>query len=463
MVESHVAALAAGARREAAGAGFLPFLDGVAPSSRAAADERAARDEDEHRRQRRSDDERRAGAAAQALAPPTHSQIVGEQERTLAPGSRAAARLERNAQAALDRQEHGQAFQKALQDAAAQARDRQSAAGSATPSEAASGERDSTTIQKTNAPAAEQVAIAPRTGAVKSSANGEASPSVASAARPVAESMGGAPRPQPHQLNCATQATASPVAPISRPPVDATVVAPLPSGSPVARAQATAAAAVGRAAMHPPAPAGAAGPTLDRSPAALRLRATDASTSRGAEAATRESDMNIERIVRVLQTQIDRNRSTTVIRLDPPELGMIRLRLDLRNDALSLRIESQSDVAHRLLRSELDALRSSLDAAGIHLQQVELRALSHSAAGGGEHWAPTEHRHGWQDSAGQAQQQAGGREQGGDPTAGHEPAESHARMASATPPEAELEPAADVRAAVKARRGTSAPHVNVLA
>jgi hypothetical protein len=90
-----------------------------------------------------------------------------------------------------------------------------------------------------------------------------------------------------------------------------------------------------------------------------------------AESAEREA--RIERIVRLIRGEIGRERSRATLRLDPPELGTIRMHMDLQKDRLLLRVDTQSDVAHRLLTEDVEALRAALAQSGIHLEKVEIR------------------------------------------------------------------------------------------
>ena len=92
---------------------------------------------------------------------------------------------------------------------------------------------------------------------------------------------------------------------------------------------------------------------------------------------------NFERIVRVLQRQIGRERSTTTLRLEPENLGKLRLDLDLRQEQLSLRIAPATDLAHRLLRDDLASLKAGLEAAGIQLQRIEILPPPPDGAGRG--------------------------------------------------------------------------------
>lgn len=86
-----------------------------------------------------------------------------------------------------------------------------------------------------------------------------------------------------------------------------------------------------------------------------------------------KSDTNVERVLRVLRGRIGREHARVTLRLDPPELGTVRLQMDLRKDVLSLRIDTQTTMAHRLLSEQLESLRQGLHAAGIELERVEIR------------------------------------------------------------------------------------------
>jgi flagellar hook-length control protein FliK len=83
---------------------------------------------------------------------------------------------------------------------------------------------------------------------------------------------------------------------------------------------------------------------------------------------------NIERILRLVQTRIGKDRSVTTLRLDPPELGTLRIHLDLRQNQLTLQVDTQTPTARRLLEEQLDTLRRNLEAAGIHLERIEIRS-----------------------------------------------------------------------------------------
>ena len=112
------------------------------------------------------------------------------------------------------------------------------------------------------------------------------------------------------------------------------------------------------------------------SAAAARAGGTASAVSRGggvAQSQSGKTDTNVERILRVVRSQIGREYARATLRLDPPQLGTIRLRMDLQQDVLRLRIDTQTELAHRLLSEQLESLRQGLAGMGIHLEQVEIR------------------------------------------------------------------------------------------
>jgi len=125
-----------------------------------------------------------------------------------------------------------------------------------------------------------------------------------------------------------------------------------------------------------------------------------ATARRGASAPAGSADReaNLERILRLVRNRIGEQRTRTVLRLDPPELGRLRLELDLRRDVLSLRMETSTHVAQRLLTEDIDRLRHGLEAAGLVVERIEVRPPPQADAG-----QPDTPPHGGQQSAQQGQ------------------------------------------------------------
>jgi flagellar hook-length control protein FliK len=82
------------------------------------------------------------------------------------------------------------------------------------------------------------------------------------------------------------------------------------------------------------------------------------------------------------------------LRLDPPELGHVRLHLDLSGDRARGWVEVSSREAHQVFEHNAGQLRRSLQEHGIHLESFTVRAEAESASNGGFRspgWGPNPH------------------------------------------------------------------------
>jgi flagellar hook-length control protein FliK len=143
----------------------------------------------------------------------------------------------------------------------------------------------------------------------------------------------------------------------------------------------------------------------------------------------RNSEANIERIVRLVQARIGKDRSVAHLRLDPPELGTVKLHMDLRQDQLALEVEAQTPAAQRVLEDELDTLRRNLEAAGVRVERIEVRLAPEPST---PEQAPQQ-QFGQQGQGGGAGQD--GRFAGGEARSGMESAGSAASVPPAEPAE----------------------------
>lgn len=95
-----------------------------------------------------------------------------------------------------------------------------------------------------------------------------------------------------------------------------------------------------------------------------------------ADADAAESRENIDRLLRMVRAQVVSGRGSTVLKLDPPNLGNLRVEINLQRDGLSVRMDPETEVAHRMLSQGIEDLRRDLRAAGIELAHVDIRPPS---------------------------------------------------------------------------------------
>lgn len=382
----------------AAGALLWPTLLNLTTLSPQAEALRAQREEDDERRS-----EGAAGLAAGPGGPPgtvhAATEAMLQAERRVAPGSRAA---RREADEVWQRRQtqRQEAFRRTLRDASAW--ERQAArAPEGRPARAAAEPTPGGTEESP-----------PRDAANRSRGRGE------SVRGPASSATGRASAPGP----AAPHAAGTPEAPpthgprrtVEAPPGQAAPQTPAPVGSAVAPGAVRGAVPAVGTTPASAAPASAAGARSTvasvTAPATQSGPAAKPSVRRHRAAPTTETgkpDANVRRILRVIHSQIGRDRARATLRLDPPELGTVRLRMDLRKEALTLRIETQTPLAHRLLTEHVESLRQGLEAAGLRLEHVEIRPPAANPNAG--HPDPTAH-----DAGGRA-----GQERPADPETEH--------------------------------------------
>lgn len=322
----------------------------------------------DERRRLRDEDQEKLAAAAQGNRP---TQVLQKAERDYTPESRA---FQRDARLGLAKDAQLQSRQD-FRSALAQARE---GAGASKPTEELTNTPKSTPVDSDGTPKP-TTGTEPGTKASQASpgenATGKPVPPAANATTPASPALGA------HSTAAApSSALTAQIAP-NAPSVAASAIkapAAAPAIAPITASVATSAATTSAAPRD-------GGPTLNNTAAeapAGRIagaRATKAAPA--AQAETADPDANFDRILRVIRGSAQQDRGVATLRLDPPELGMLRLKLDFHGDTLKLDINTENEVARRLLSSDIDALRRELAHGGLHLEQVEVRVQPHAPTG----------------------------------------------------------------------------------
>jgi flagellar hook-length control protein FliK len=88
----------------------------------------------------------------------------------------------------------------------------------------------------------------------------------------------------------------------------------------------------------------------------------------------------VDQVVRDIRVEVGRGRSEMTIRLDPPELGQIAVRLVSQNGSVTAGFHAESEGVRSLLESHLPALKSALADAGIAVQSFSVSTGTESGA-----------------------------------------------------------------------------------
>ena len=323
----------------------------------------------------RADDDHDQRVAAEVV-PTGSADVTNAAEREAEVGSRAWRRAEAGAQGAEQFRDarHGRHSAQVEAGRATPTRQSEQAAG-ATRDRGASGGRQQQSDSRPQTQSGANAAREPALPQQHAAAPRPASPT----AQPAAEQQSASVRAAPHaQVPSLLTPPPQPAASGARTPAQtAQVTATAMSGSASA---ARGAAAAARPAAAPTNPLVAAR-GVERNQPTARAAATAAAT----RAETTERKGPAEQVVRVLRSQLHGENARIVMRLNPAELGELRIEMQMRGDRVSLQIDTQTDVAHRLLRQDEHTLRQSLEAAGVHVEHMEVRppaAASENASAG---------------------------------------------------------------------------------
>ncbi len=369
-MQVNTVAIAAGAkpdgpRREA----LLPDILQLLPLQSDTVDRRESLSDIRAERQRRKDAELRE-LAADAAHTPRVSETIVRAERKMLPGTQAARREQLRSQTRAQAQQVRHEFRRALADASARG-----------PNDRVASTQRAPTDTRPPAGDANQGSEPPASGKTSPAASSNVTDGAKSSAQPAtAGSSTGSPSPggQVSVTPPTTPATATPFA---------TGADESGTGGPttlkvsaVARVSATTLGSASGTASSPaaaPTSRSESGPGVAADLSRSASVTERAGRSRPDQAAPRgNSDANVARMVRLIHTRIGKDRSVATLRLDPPRLGTVRLHMDLRNEQLTLRIDTQSVAARQLLAEQLEALRQNLEAAGIQLERVEVRSAA---------------------------------------------------------------------------------------
>ncbi|MCK5272300.1 MAG: flagellar hook-length control protein FliK [Sedimentisphaerales bacterium] len=88
---------------------------------------------------------------------------------------------------------------------------------------------------------------------------------------------------------------------------------------------------------------------------------------------TPDMQHNVDRIVKAARTIANRGSSVMQLRLDPPELGMVRVEVRHSADGLNLQLQATNHRTQQLLQQHSSELRSALEAQGFQGTRIEVQ------------------------------------------------------------------------------------------
>ena len=97
--------------------------------------------------------------------------------------------------------------------------------------------------------------------------------------------------------------------------------------------------------------------------------------------------MNAARLSRGLNSALNQRNGSVTLRLTPPELGTVRIQLQVQGTSVAAQFHAETDRGMTLLTQQLAQLRSSLEAQGLSVDRLGVTAMGspHSAGGSNLH------------------------------------------------------------------------------
>jgi flagellar hook-length control protein FliK len=80
----------------------------------------------------------------------------------------------------------------------------------------------------------------------------------------------------------------------------------------------------------------------------------------------------LDAAAKVFSASNNGGRQQVTLQLDPPELGQLRLQIRMHQDAMTLRVDANSQAVAKLIESRLPELRDALASHGIRVERSEV-------------------------------------------------------------------------------------------
>jgi len=114
-------------------------------------------------------------------------------------------------------------------------------------------------------------------------------------------------------------------------------------------------------------PAGGTSPVAQTSPS------NNASPEPTPQQSTEE--VNAARVARALQQAVKQGGGTVTMRLMPPELGVVRVQMELNNGVASVRFQTEDASVASMLTRQMTTLKQALESRGLRVDRLEAQAL----------------------------------------------------------------------------------------
>lgn len=81
----------------------------------------------------------------------------------------------------------------------------------------------------------------------------------------------------------------------------------------------------------------------------------------------------VVQVAKAIQASVDRRQTTMDLRLQPPELGVLRIHMEVKNNVLTAFLQTDNAQARELLTQQLTELRNILEGQGVQVGRLDVQ------------------------------------------------------------------------------------------
>ncbi|MEX2672952.1 MAG: flagellar hook-length control protein FliK [Phycisphaeraceae bacterium] len=92
---------------------------------------------------------------------------------------------------------------------------------------------------------------------------------------------------------------------------------------------------------------------------------------------------NASRLARAMQGAVNQGGGTMTLRMTPPEMGTVRIQLQVQGGTVNAALHAESEGARTLLSQQLSQLRQSLESQGLHVERLSVQSMNGNTSASG--------------------------------------------------------------------------------
>jgi len=93
-----------------------------------------------------------------------------------------------------------------------------------------------------------------------------------------------------------------------------------------------------------------------------------------------QSNANISRVIRGMHGVINQNGGAVTLRLSPPEMGIVRIEMQIQNGTVTAQLHAEHESARSLLSQQLGQLRHALESQGLSVDRLHVQTMGQDTA-----------------------------------------------------------------------------------